>query len=1023
MAAAFPPVTHRMNRLFRTLHLPVLLAAVLTLWLRWQPLASPDSGFVLELRLLSPTSGQAWVRFNTGEGWNFRDTRIISVTEGPQGRTYRVPLPPGDFKAFRILPPDVSAGHALDGARILDPQGAVVAEIAAARFAPAINTIPFTLGQPLRITASWERTWPESALEFAVLTIILALGGRLLGGRTAAWGENARAHWIRAGAWLALHPRGTLLGVAALAVAVSCHPVVFFGKSFVSPNNGALCLYDVHPSLPGASDVTEQPNNSDVLATLWAHLPYSMVTHDAVLRDGELPLWNRYVMGGLTLLGQGQSMPGDPLFWVTVFADGAAWAWDLRFLLSKVFFAFGIGLLVWITTRHLGIAALLAFSSAFLGFFAFRFNHPSFFSVCYSPWILLCWLSAARASTVRGAGAWALALVGANWLELNSGTAKEAAMLIGAMNGTGALVVLLAGGARPWRKLAVMAAGCAAFVAVSAPLWLVFLEALQRGFTIYDNPAAYQLPAGLLVTLFDDLFSRQLMASEWHVDPALNFFVLLGVLWLLADLRRICADRTALAVALGALLPLAVVFALIPPGWIVRLPLIKSIIHVDDTFIATLIVPLFVLAGFGLRHCAAALRSEEVWRDSWLRTLALLGALAALYLGTVQVVPREGLTLTLERPTVFSPFFRGYALVLFAGVALLPWFARRLALGRGSALANGLWIVLFFCGFHFRHAMWLETKFDIYVMNPQARVDLQASSPAVEAVRARQQEPGRTLGLGENLRPGFNIVTRLEGPAGADAVVTKALAQWYEAVGIPWMSMWWPALTKSRLPEYRALYDAMNVRYYLGSAAGSGEPAPGLKKILSVDLEVFESESAWPRAFFTDRVARYTDPRTLGGWIKGGDGRPFAAILENEPATPALPADQATRTIAAARDYRLTANTTTFTLDAPSAGLAVLVESFVPDNFRVRINGQPAPVLRVNHIFKGVALPAAGTYRIEFEYWPRLLTPALYVALAGLLATLGCAVWLLKGAARSPAFNLNLNPNLNRQAERAAVQD
>jgi hypothetical protein len=96
----------------------------------------------------------------------------------------------------------------------------------------------------------------------------------------------------------------------------------------------------------------------------------------------------------------------------------------------------------------------------------------------------------------------------------------------------------------------------------------------------------------------------------------------------------------------------------------------------------------------------------------------------------------------------------------------------------------------------------------------------------------------------------------------------------------------------------------------------------------------------------------------------------------------------------AAHDYRLTSNTTAFTIEAPRAGVAVLEESYVPDNFRVRINGQPAPVLRINHIFKGVTLPAAGTYRIEFEYWPRVLTPALWLALGGFIAVLGGAAWL-----------------------------
>ena len=991
-----------MNRLARTLAFPLLLAAVLTLWLRWQPLSSPDSGFVMEMNLVSPRSGQAWLRFNTGRGWNFRDTRFFWVKASTQPKTYRVALPPGVFKSFRILPSEASTAHVLVGARILDAEGAEVAALAGGRYAAEMNTIPFGLEHALRLTAPWEKTWLESAFEFGLLATVLALAGALLAQRGAAVRESARALGQRAAARCRAHPRGTLLGVALLAVAVSCHPVVFFGRSFVSPHNGVMCLYDVQPTLPGSpAGPVEQPNSTDLMATLWAHLPYSMVTHEAVLRDGELPLWNRYVMNGLTLLGQGMSMPGDPLFWMTACADGAAWAWDVRFLISKALFALGIGLLVWTTTARLGIAALLTFSSAFIGFFAFRFNHPTFFSVCYSPWILLCWLRALAAPTMRGTGGWALALVAANWLELNSGTAKEASMLLLGMNGTGALALLLAGaGSWRWKKLAVLAAGCGVFLAVSAPLWVVFLDALAHGFTIYDEPNAYQLPAGIVLTLFDDLFGRQLTASEWHVDPAVNFFVLLGVLWLLADFQRICTNRVALAVALAALPPLALVFGVIPPGWIVGVPLIRNIIHTDDTFIATLIAPLFVLAGFGLRQCRETWGCAENWRGAWWRTLALLGALAALYFGTVQAIPHPELTLKATPAATFSPFFCGYAAALLAGVALLPWLARRLALRRGSLPVNGLGALLIFIVLHFRHGMWLETKFDSYVMNPQQRLNLQAASPAVEALRAHDPAPARTLGFGRVLNPGFNIVLHLESPMGADAVIPKELMQWFQAAGNPTV-MWSSTLTKQNLGESQAVYDAMNVRYYLGSTAEAQEPAPGLKKIASADLEVFESETAWPRAFFTDRLARYPDVRVLMGWVKGGDGRPFAAAPEHEPNAPNLPAEQGSRLVAAARDYRLTANTTAFTIDAPHAGVAVLNESFVQDDFRARVNGRPAPVFRVNHLFKGVALPAAGTYRVEFEYWPHLLTPALWLALGGLLAALAGTGWLLRTPPRS----------------------
>ena len=987
-----------MNRLLRTLLFPCLLAAVLTLWMRWEPLSSPDSGFVMELQILSPVSGETWLRFSTGEGWNFRDTRVFSITAGAQPRTYRVALPSGIFKSFRILPPDASTAQALTGARILGPDGETVGTLPAARYTPAINAIPFALDHPLRLTAPGDKSGTASALDFALFATVFSLAGALLARRAGTFSQRARARWSKAASWLQAHPRATLLGVAALATAASCHPVVFFGKSFVSPSNGVLALYDTHPSLPGApAELPEQWSGSDINATMWAHLPYSMVTHEAVFRDGELPLWNRYDMCGLTLLGQGQSMPGDPLHWLAVCADGAAWAWDARFLLAKTLFAFGIGLLVWTATRRLPIAALLAFSSAFIGFFSYRFDHPAFFSLCYAPWILLCWLRAAAEPTPRRAARWALAVLAANWLELNSGTAKEAAMLIVGMNGTGALALLL--GARPARggKLAVMAAGCLAFVAVSAPLWMVMLEALKNGFTIYDQPLTQQLAPGLLIGLFDDLFPRQLQPNEWHVDPSLNFLALTGVLWALADARRVFADRTARAVGCAALPALGMVFGVIPPAWIDHWPLIKSISHVDDTFICVLVVQLFVIAGFGLRSCGEKFRAPGEWKAGATVAAFLLAALAALYLGSVHAVPRsDDFGLQFRHATSFSTFFLGYAAVLLAGVVALPWLARRCALGRGSRAANVLGLALIFAAFHFRHGMWLETKFDSYTMNPRQRVNLQASSPAVDFVRARQHEPARVIGFGQILRPGFNAAEHLETPTGSDAVTVKALAEWYEAAGLQGMAMWWPTLAKSTLPETRAIYDAMNVRYYLGSPATAHEATPGLRRIASADLEVFESETAWPRAFFTDRVVRYRDERTLATWVKGGDGRPFAAVLESEAQVPALPPDQSTRTVAAGRDYRLTSNTTAFTVDAPGAGLAVLTESFVPGNFRARINGRPAPILRVNHIFKAVALPAAGTYRIEFEYWPRVLTPALYLSLAGLLGILGAIVWLLR---------------------------
>ena len=94
----------------------------------------------------------------------------------------------------------------------------------------------------------------------------------------------------------------------------SSYPVLFFGKSIVSPNNGTILLYENFPTLPSYRDrATANVAGADIGAIMWQHIPLSMLQRDALLSDGELPLWNRYNSAGTVLLGQGQSMFGDPL--------------------------------------------------------------------------------------------------------------------------------------------------------------------------------------------------------------------------------------------------------------------------------------------------------------------------------------------------------------------------------------------------------------------------------------------------------------------------------------------------------------------------------------------------------------------------------------------------------------------------------------------------------------------------------------------------------------------------------------
>ena len=276
------------------------------------------------------------------------------------------------------------------------------------------------LEPPLRIhyaVKSIAREWvARAAIVFALLATALAGFAR------------AGALRLRLAHSLANRSGWAVVSVSAFAVLLSAYPVVFGGKSLVAPITwDSRLLYDGIPTLPGyPSTFVTDAKGSDVGAVLWEHIPFSMIEHRAMFRDGEWPLWNRYNSAGSPLLGQGQSMFGNPLHLLVQAANGAAWAWDCDYLLEKWLLAVGLGLLVLAVTRRTFPALVVSLAAPFFGFFVYRLNHPAFFSFCTAPWPLYCWIRVSGARSLRSAGGWAAALILANIALMDSGTVKEA---------------------------------------------------------------------------------------------------------------------------------------------------------------------------------------------------------------------------------------------------------------------------------------------------------------------------------------------------------------------------------------------------------------------------------------------------------------------------------------------------------------------------------------------------------------------------------------------------------------------
>ena len=84
-------------------------------------------------------------------------------------------------------------------------------------------------------------------------------------------------------------------------------------------------------------------------------------------------------------------------------------------------------------------------------------------------------------------------------------------------------------------------------------------------------------------------------------------------------------------------------------------------------------------------------------------------------------------------------------------------------------------------------------------------------------------------------------------------------------------------------------------------------------------------------------------------------------------------------------------------------GLLVLADPWYPQ-WRVRVDGRPAELLRVDHAFRGVRVPA-GSHEVVFTYEDRAMRLGVGLAVATALALAGAWAWrrwALRGGAPAP---------------------
>jgi hypothetical protein len=279
--------------------------------------------------------------------------------------------------------------------------------------------------------------------------------------------------------------------------------------------------------------------------------------------------------------------------------------------------------------------------------------------------------------------------------------------------------------------------------------------------------------------------------------------------------------------------------------------------------------------------------------------------------------------------------------------------------------------------------------FDDILIQPRPRADLDEASPAIEAIQAQKATgPYRVAPIELVLFPGTQALWGLEGIGGPDALRLLPIETISDLALVERTSwLWLTVLHATTISTVGGFLDMVNVRYLVSRRDRVPGGLHALRQSGDDQVVAFARPSAWPRAFFVDGVERHSSLAGLGERIRGATS-PFASVASEEAeAVRGLPLSASH--VAPAEDYRLTPNTTRFTVRSSGPGLAVLSEAFVEYDFVATVNGNPTAYLPVNHALKGVVIPGAGTWTVQFTYRPRFFTRSWTLAGIGVLGVAG----------------------------------
>jgi hypothetical protein len=253
-------------------------------------------------------------------------------------------------------------------------------------------------------------------------------------------------------------------------------------------------------------------------------------------------------------------------------------------------------------------------------------------------------------------------------------------------------------------------------------------------------------------------------------------------------------------------------------------------------------------------------------------------------------------------------------------------------------------------------------------------------------------------GAMSTISPNLNVVFAIGGVPGYDAASSQQLGDfWYEGLKFGDTTLRLLAVEFAMLPVKDPGTADKRERAFVPLI----DPLPGVR--------LYKVKNPLPRVYIAGSSAVVDDRKALyqlftpevadGGLALIAEGQGAAALK-------AEPSRAGNCRVETYRGSRLDAVCT-----AKREGIAVFVEQFNP-GWQATVDGVPRPVLRVNHLLRGVSVPL-GTHRVTMSFRPPGLTAGLLMSGFSLALLLGCAV-IWAGGSGTRWFRSSLSPPKER---------